>query len=43
MNRLLDEQKRQKSIEEDTEHTPVSKYRLNVEHMPSAQINQMTS
>ena len=40
---MLDEKKRQKSIEEGTEHTPVSKYRLNVEHMPSAQINQMTS
>lgn len=29
--------------EEGVEHTPVSKYRINLEHMPSAQINWMTA
>ena len=29
--------------DDGSEHTPVSKYKINLEHMPSAQINYMTA
>lgn len=42
MNELLDEELKQLSLEEGIEHSPISKYRINLDYMPSAQINQMT-
>ena len=42
-NLLLDELRRRACEEQGTEYAPVSKYKLDLEHMPSAQINQMTS
>ena len=43
INKELDAERKARSAEEGTEHTPVSKYKINLQHMPSAQINQMTA